>query len=74
MTLVEYLTHGRDLALATSQAVPFSDPEVALVLARARSTLTEQYRGEGKPFGCIIDVPDDASVLDRFLGFMGRQP
>jgi hypothetical protein len=30
--------------------------------------------GEGKTFGSIIGVADDAPGLDRVLGFMGRQP
>ncbi|NNN13864.1 MAG: TIGR03086 family protein [Acidimicrobiaceae bacterium] len=74
MTLTEYLTHGCDLAVATDQAVPFSEEEIALVLERASATLGEQYRGEGKPFGHIVDVTESAPLLDRFLGFMGRQP
>lgn len=73
MTLMEYLTHECDLALATGQAVPFSNAEIGLVLERARATLPDQYRGEDKAFGYIIEVPEDAPVLDRFLGFMGRQ-
>lgn len=74
MTLTEYLTHGCDLAIATDQVIPFSEEEISLVLERAQATLGEQYRGEGKPFGHIIDVPESAPPLDRFLGFMGRQP
>jgi hypothetical protein len=54
--------------------VPFSDAEVGLVLERAQATLPDQYRGEDKAFGYRIDVPEDAPVLHRFLGFMGRQP
>ncbi len=72
MTLMEYLAHGCDLAAATGQTVPFSDAELALGLARAEVTLPDEYRGEGKPFGKIIDVPESAPVLDRFRGFMGR--
>lgn len=72
MTLMEYLAHGCDLAMATGQPVPFSDTELAIGLERAQGTLPEQYRGEGQPFGLIIDVPDAAPVLHRFLGFMGR--
>ncbi|WP_028923811.1 TIGR03086 family metal-binding protein [Pseudonocardia acaciae] len=74
MSLMEYVTHGCDLAIATGQDVPFSDDELALTLERARATLPEQFRGEGKPFGHIVEVPDDAPMVDRLLGFMGRQP
>lgn len=45
-----------------------------VTLERARATLPDQYRGEGKPFGHVIEVAQDAPVLDHLLGFMGRQP
>jgi len=73
MALMEYVTHGCDVARATAQAVPFSDEELALTLDRARATLPDQYRGEGKSFGTAIDVPADAPALDQLLGFMGRR-
>ncbi len=72
MALMEYLAHGSDLAAATGQTVPFSDAELAVGLERAQVTLPDQYRGDGKPFGKIIDVPESAPVLDRFRGFLGR--
>lgn len=74
MTLMEYLTHGWDLAVATGQPVPFTDDEAEQVLARAQATLPPQYRGEGMPFGDIVAVPDEAPAIDRMVGFMGRQP
>ncbi len=74
MTLMEYVTHGCDLAMTTGQPVPFSEHELAIMLDRGRATLPEEYRGEGKTFGPIIGVADDAPGLDRVLGFMGRQP
>ena len=73
MTLMEYVTHGCDLAIATGQEVPFSDAELETTLARARENLPESFRGEGKAFGHIVDVPDDAPALDRLLGFLGRR-
>ncbi|MEP6697056.1 MAG: TIGR03086 family metal-binding protein [Pseudonocardiales bacterium] len=73
MALMEYVAHGCDLALGSGQPVPFTDEELTVALQRGRETLPEQYRGEGMPFGHIIDVPDDAPVLDQFLGFMGRR-
>lgn len=73
MTLMEYLTHGCDLALATGQGVPFSEAELQLTLERARATLHDQFRGPGKSFGDVVDVPEDAPVLHQFLGFMGRR-
>jgi uncharacterized protein (TIGR03086 family) len=73
-TLMEYLTHGWDLAVATGQVVPFSDEESRDILARAERTLLPQYRGAGMPFGEIVDVPADASATDRLVAFMGREP
>ncbi|MDQ1640993.1 MAG: hypothetical protein QOJ90_344 [Actinomycetota bacterium] len=74
MTLMEYVTHGCDLALATGQPVPFSDDELEAALDHAKKTLPEEYRGPGKAFGPEIEVPEDSSALDRLLGFMGRRP
>jgi hypothetical protein len=36
--------------------------------------MTRTNRGKDKAFGNVIDVPEDARVLDRSLGFIGRQP
>ncbi len=73
MTLMEYVTHGCDLALATGQPVPFADAELETTLDKARRTLPDEYRGEGQAFGAAIDVADDAPPLERLLGFMGRR-
>ena len=74
MTLMEFLTHGWDLARATGQQVPFSDDEASETLARAQQTLPPEYRGPDRAFGEIVDVPADAAPLDRLIGFMGRRP
>lgn len=74
MTLMEYVTHGLDLALATGQPVPFSDDELELTLERGQATLPDEYRGAGMPFGDKVDVPAGAPAVDRLLAFMGRQP
>lgn len=74
MTVMEYVTHGCDLALATGQAVPFGDDVLTTTLDLARTTLPPEYRGEGKAFGDEVPVADDAPPLDRLLGFMGRAP
>lgn len=74
MTLMEYLTHGWDLAVATGQPVPYTEDEAAEVLHRAEGTLPPQYRGGEMPFGEIVPVPDDAPAVDRLAGFMGRDP
>jgi uncharacterized protein (TIGR03086 family) len=74
MTLMEYMTHGWDLARGTAQPVPFTDEEAAETLARAEQTLPPKYRGEGMPFGDIVDTPADAPSIARLAAFMGRDP
>jgi uncharacterized protein (TIGR03086 family) len=74
MSMMEYLTHGIDLALATGQDVPFTDEELQVTLGRAQATLPDEYRGEGKMFGNRIELPDNSSLLDSYLAFMGRRP
>jgi uncharacterized protein (TIGR03086 family) len=74
MTLMEYLVHGWDLAVATGQPVPYTEQEAAETLARAEATVPAQYRGEGMPFGEIVPVDADAPAVDRLVGFLGRDP
>ena len=74
MTLMEYLTHGWDLAVATSQPVPYSEAEAEETLKRAQPTLPDEYRGEGKPFGPRREADADADAVTRLVAFMGRDP
>lgn len=73
MTIIEYVAHGSDLAIGIGKPIPFTETEAELALTKAQAFLTEDFRGEGKPFGPRIDVPDDAPAIDRYLGFMGRR-
>jgi uncharacterized protein (TIGR03086 family) len=73
MTLLEYVTHGSDLALATGQPLPYTDEEYEASLAVAESFLTDDYRGDGMPFGPRVDVAEDAPASARLMGFMGRR-
>ncbi len=70
----EYLAHGWDLAMATGQPVRYTDAEAEAARTGLAPLLSPEYRGAGMPFGEIVAVPDDASELDRFLGFAGRTP
>lgn len=74
MTVMEYLTHGWDLATATGQPIPYTDEEASEVLQRARVTLPPEFQGDGQSFGAVIPVPDDARPIDQLMGFMGRPP
>jgi uncharacterized protein (TIGR03086 family) len=68
--VIEMLTHGWDLARATSQqlAVPADIAERALAVARGH--LTPELRSPA--FGPEVTVPGDAPVMDRLAGFLGR--
>jgi uncharacterized protein (TIGR03086 family) len=74
MTLMEYLAHGWDLATATAQSMPYTEEEAQAILDLAHKHLGDEWRGTGKPFGEIVDVPVEAPPLDRFAGYMGRMP
>ena len=74
MTVMEYLTHGWDLAVATAQPIPYTDAEAEEALSRAQATLPPEYQGEGMAFGAPVDVADDAPAIDRFVAFLGRPP
>ena len=72
--LMEFVTHGWDLATATGQEYPV-DPAVAeAALQAGRQMLQPQYRGPGKTFGNEVDVPESAAALDRLVAFLGRDP
>lgn len=74
MMIGEYVAHGWDLAVATDQPVPYTDEEAEVARTGLAPLLSPEYRGAGMPFGDIVEVPDDASELDRFLAFAGRTP
>lgn len=73
ITLMEYVTHGCDLAVATGQPLPFGDDVLERAYAAAQATLPPEYRGPGKAFDHAMPVADDAPALDRLLGFLGRR-
>jgi uncharacterized protein (TIGR03086 family) len=74
MTLMEYLMHGMDLAVATGQPVPYTETEAAETLARAEKILPPEYRGDSMPFAHIVPIADDAPAIDRLAAFLGRKP
>jgi uncharacterized protein (TIGR03086 family) len=75
IALDELVVHGWDLARATGQ--PFrSDPgstAAALAFTSGMAQPGDEARREGR-FGPVVEVPADASDLDRALGFSGRDP
>jgi uncharacterized protein (TIGR03086 family) len=74
MMIMEYLGHGWDLAVGTGQPIPFSNAEAEAALATGRQMLSADYRGPDKSFGHEVPVPEGAPAVDRFIGFIGRDP
>jgi uncharacterized protein (TIGR03086 family) len=75
MALGEYIVHAWDLATATGQ--PYAAPEAAIGPAHELllGMVAPEYRGPGTGFFDVeVPVPDDASPLDKLLGFAGRDP
>ncbi|MGI5273485.1 TIGR03086 family metal-binding protein [Nonomuraea sp. CA-218870] len=72
MFLVDMVTHGWDLAMATGQAYE-PDPEAVGRGLRFTEEMAEMGRKRGV-FGPAVEVGDDASPLDRLLGLTGRDP
>jgi uncharacterized protein (TIGR03086 family) len=72
MILMEMVLHGWDLARATGQ--PFAVPgPVAETVAKAVGDTAELYR-QYDGFAAEIELPADASALDRALAVSGRDP
>jgi uncharacterized protein (TIGR03086 family) len=71
----EVLVHGWDLAVATGQDYD-ADPAVAAAVLHQVTMLNQPGMEELRngQFGPVVEVPDDAPVLDRVLGLTGRDP
>ena len=72
LLLMEYLTHGWDLAIATGQPVPYTSEEAEPGLAMAQGMLKPEYRGPGQAFGYETEVAESAGTVDRLVAFSGR--
>ena len=74
LLLMEYLTHGWDVAVATGQPVPYTSDEAEPALAMAQGMLKPEYRGPGKAFGYEAEVAESAGTVDRLIACSGRSP
>ena len=70
---IEFLVHAWDYAMATGRAVDAPDSLAEYVLGLAREIITPQGRAN-VGFLQPVDVPADASALDKLIGFTGRNP
>jgi uncharacterized protein (TIGR03086 family) len=64
--------HTWDLARATGQDDTL-DPERCAAILAGMEPIEDVMRGSGQ-YGARVDVPDDADVQTRMLGFIGRDP
>jgi uncharacterized protein (TIGR03086 family) len=71
IALDELVVHGWDLAMATGQPFIASDEDIA---AATQLVTNFQAPRDGRLFGPVVEVADDAPTLDRLLGLAGRDP
>jgi uncharacterized protein (TIGR03086 family) len=64
--------HTWDLAMATGQE-PGLDADFAAALLDGMQPIEELLRSSGQ-YGAPVAVPADAPVVDRLMGFIGRDP
>lgn len=70
----EFTLHTWDLAVATGQS-PDWDPRILAALVSAmRRALPAERRGDGVPFGTVIETAPDAPAIDRLVAWYGRRP
>lgn len=68
--------HGWDLARATGQDSDLNPELATRLLAGARQTMRDSFRGPDptSPFGPAVEVSESAPPADQLAGFLGRQP
>ncbi|HYB80558.1 MAG TPA: TIGR03086 family metal-binding protein [Mycobacterium sp.] len=70
---IEFLVHAWDYAVATGRDVDAPDSLAEYVLGLARQIITPEGRSH-VGFHQPVDLPADASALDRLIAFTGRNP
>ena len=76
MHLIDYLAHGWDVAVSIGVDAGLDDQACATVLRIGAGWPLDSPKiwGPDAAFGHRVEVPADASVADRMLGFLGRSP
>jgi uncharacterized protein (TIGR03086 family) len=69
--LTEVITHGWDLAVATGQPAEAEVDLATAALAAAQRGIPVQ-RGEGIPFGPVIEPAANATPTERLVSYLGR--
>jgi uncharacterized protein (TIGR03086 family) len=68
----DQLMHGWDLAKATGQDVTMPEDLAQAAMQMLDGQLPPERRGDS--FKPAVDVPDGASVQDRYVAYLGRTP
>ncbi len=74
LATMDHFIHGWDLAKATGQPLNLDEAMAEQLLAQARMTVPDQFRGPDPhaPFGPIVEIADSAPASDRLAAFLGR--
>ncbi len=72
MMLMEYVGHSWDLARAAGLDLVHSDDEIAAALLAAQTIVQPEHRGA--MFGQPLDPESGATVMERYVCFIGRDP
>ena len=70
---IEFLVHAWDYAMAMGRELDAPDSLSDYVMGLAQAIITPQGRTT-VGFDDPVDVPDDASSLDRLIAYTGRNP
>jgi uncharacterized protein (TIGR03086 family) len=70
---LEFLVHAWDYAVATGRPISAPDSLSQYVIGLAQRVVTPDTRGSAG-FDDPVEVPQDASPLDRLVAFTGRRP
>ncbi len=70
----DQLAHGWDLAKATGQDTSVPEDLAAAAFAMMDGRISDDARGPGRNFKAAVVVPADASVQDKLLAYLGRDP
>lgn len=74
LATTDTFTHGWDLARATGQSTDLASELAEQLLAQAKATIPDQFRGSdgAAPFGAEVAIDDGAPAADRLAAFLGR--
>lgn len=70
--LCESLAHGWDLAVATGQPAEVDDDLATTALGVSQRRIPAERRGGPIPFGPVVESAADATPIERFVNWTGR--